>query len=73
MLFDLMEDPEELKDVSSKPENQAIVASLMNKLEEMKQEVGDPLRNENPEESYKEFMTRYRPEHQYPSIKFKVD
>lgn len=73
MLFDLMEDPEELEDVSNKPENQAIIASLMNKLEAMKQEVGDPLRNENPEESYKEFMTRYRPEHQYSSIKFKVD
>ena len=71
MLFDLQADPEETIDIAKEPGSAAIIKELSKMLKTLKQEVGDPLINNAPIESYKSFMTPFRPEHQYDSIKFK--
>lgn len=73
MLFDLLADPMEITDIANKPGSEKIIAELTEKLEQLKQDVGDPLDNASPEKSYAPFMTKHRPEHQYQAIKFNVN
>ncbi len=52
-LFDMQNDPNELNDLSDKPEQTKRITTMMEKLETWKQRVGDPLDNNNIENSFK--------------------
>ena len=55
-LFDMRADPDELHDLSERPEHQQRIATMMAQLEDWKQVVGDPLVNDAPEDSYQDFL-----------------
>lgn len=55
-LFDMQADPEELHDLSDRPEHQQRIKDMMAQLEDWKKIVGDPLINDAPEESYQDFL-----------------
>ena len=59
-LFDLRVDPNEMNDISNNPENFDIVTTLMSELEQLKILVGDPLKNDEPEESYASYAEKYK-------------
>tara|TARA_B110000008_G_C16977196_1_gene566355 strand:+ start:460 stop:1995 length:1536 start_codon:yes stop_codon:yes gene_type:complete len=65
-LFDMQQDPLEMDDLSGDPANQQLVEELMAELEVLKQQVGDPLINSDPVDSFAPFFTpsimRPRPE-----------
>lgn len=55
-LFDLAADPDELNDLSGDPAQADLIADLMQELEDWKAVVGDPLKNDEPEFSYGDFL-----------------
>jgi arylsulfatase A-like enzyme len=55
-LFNLREDPDELNDLSEQPAQAERITTMMQDLENWKDTIGDPLENENPEESYGDFL-----------------
>ena len=55
-LFDVRNDPYEMNDLSKDPRYASTISDLMLELEDLKDMVGDPLENENPEESYSDFL-----------------
>jgi arylsulfatase A-like enzyme len=55
-LFNLAEDPEELKDLAGDPAHAERIKTMMGELEELKKMVGDPLTNDSPERSYGDFL-----------------
>lgn len=72
VLFDLLNDPWELNDISKQPGSDAIIAKLSAKLEELKVMTGDPLQNDDPIGSYKPFMLRVDKKKQYGSVEAKL-
>jgi len=71
VLFDLENDPWEMHDISQKPGSDKIIRHLTTKLEELKIQVGDPLKNEDPENSYQPFTGKIRPGFQKDQIGIK--
>ena len=59
-LFDLQVDPHEINDISKNPENFDIKSTLISELEQLKTLVGDPLKNDQPEESYAHYAEKYK-------------
>ncbi|MEH6550566.1 MAG: sulfatase-like hydrolase/transferase [Pseudomonadales bacterium] len=57
-LFDLQNDPWEMNDLSDDPENAQLIIELQAQLETLKQAVGDPLKNDTPEASFAEYMSK---------------
>jgi arylsulfatase A-like enzyme len=55
-LFNLQDDPDEMHDLSADPEQAERIATMMQDLEQWKGVIGDPLTNDNPEESYGDFL-----------------
>ena len=55
-LFNLANDPEELNDLAADPDQAERIAAMMTELEGLKQMVGDPLTNDEPEKSYGDFL-----------------
>ena len=54
-LFNIVNDPLEMRDISEDKDNEILIATLLAELERLKVEVGDPLQNENPVESFYEY------------------
>jgi arylsulfatase A-like enzyme len=55
-LFDIRNDPDELHDLSEDPAQAERIAAMMQELERWKDIVGDPQTNEEPEQSYGDFL-----------------
>ena len=55
-LFDMRNDPDELHDLSEDPAQAERIVAMMQELERWKGVVGDPQTNEEPEQSYGEFL-----------------
>jgi arylsulfatase A-like enzyme len=55
-LFDMRNDPDELHDLSEDPAQAERIAAMMQELERWKDLVGDPQTNEEPRQSYGEFL-----------------
>ncbi|WP_033093620.1 sulfatase-like hydrolase/transferase [Colwellia psychrerythraea] len=71
VLFDLMNDPWEMHDISNAEGSASIIQELTAKLEELKVEVGDPLTNDDPVNSYQPFTGKVRPGFQKDKIGIK--
>jgi choline-sulfatase len=68
VLFDLKNDPWEMKDISQQAGSDRIIKQLTAKLEELKVVVGDPLTNDDPANSYQPFTGKVRPGFQKDKI-----
>ncbi|MAJ80112.1 MAG: sulfatase [Porticoccaceae bacterium] len=54
-LFDMINDPLEIHDISKNEGNEILMTKLLTELERLKLEVGDPLKNESPVKSFSEY------------------
>ena len=68
VLFDLKNDPWEMTDISTQPGSDKIISQLTAKLEQLKVEVGDPLTNDDPANSYQPFTGKIRASFQKDAI-----
>jgi len=71
VLFDLINDPWEMNDISKQKGSDIIIKKLTAKLEELKVTVGDPLTNDDPANSYQPFTGKIRPGFQKDKIGIK--
>ena len=71
VLFDLINDPWEMNDISEQKGSDIIIKKLTAKLEELKVKVGDPLTNDDPANSYQPFTGKIRPGFQKDKIGIK--
>jgi choline-sulfatase len=71
VLFDIQNDPWEMHDISEKEGSDEIIKQLTVKLEELKVLVGDPLKNDDPANSYQPFTGKIRPNFQKDQIGIK--
>jgi len=60
VLFDLLNDPMEMNDISKQTGSDVIIKRLTAKLDELKTQVGDPLTNDDPANSYQPFTGKIR-------------
>jgi len=69
VLFDLQNDPWEMRDISEQAGSDKIINELSKQLEVMKKQVGDPLSNDDPIGSYKPFMLKVDNKKQMSALK----
>ena len=66
-----MNDPGEMHDISKEEGSDIIIKQLTAKLDELKIEVGDPLTNDDPANSYQPFTGKIRADFQKDHIGIK--
>lgn len=59
-LFDLVNDPEELRNIADLPQHQATIKALRVELEKLKKWTGDPLIDSDPKGSYAKYLGEVR-------------
>ncbi|HBO14822.1 MAG TPA: sulfatase [Porticoccaceae bacterium] len=65
-LFDMVNDPFEMNDLSDNPSSAKVIQELMHELEVLKREVGDPLNNDDPVASFHAYKKDWNLLHRFP-------